>query len=104
MPPAIEDAIRNTLIGDGSIEIADVDRAIAIINGTSTHTIDLCRVVSYEDATNALGISRKTLKRYIKNGYLTRVIGLGGRAIGINGNSLDAFRQRRIVHKGKPIM
>lgn len=86
---------------DQSIRPESIERAICIIRGTPYQTEDLCQVVSYKNAMAILGIHENTLYRYIQNGYLRRVFGRGNKAIGINGDSLDAFRQRRIVHKGK---
>lgn len=98
-----EQAIRSVLAMDQEIKFDTIDRAIGIMCGTPSQAEDACRVVSYKDTLAILDIHEVTLYRYIRNGYLKRVFGSGRKAIGINGNSLDAFRQRRIVHKGKPI-
>lgn len=68
------------------------------VNGLNTQLVTAIPLIN---AMKILEVKSPTLHGYIRKGYLTRVLGLGRRAIGINGNSLEAFRHRRIVHKGK---
>lgn len=103
MTSKTEESIRAILAMDDTIQKEFIERAIAIMKGKPERPSDLCRVVSFKEVVRILEVDRQTVHGYILKGYLTPVLGLGGRAIGINGNSLDAFRQRRIVHKGKPL-
>lgn len=100
MTSKTEECLRAVLALDDTIAKDLVERAIAIMKGTPDRPSDLCRVVSFKEAVRILEVDRQTVHGYILKGYLTPVLGLGGRAIGINGNSLDAFRSRRIVHCG----
>ena len=101
MTSKTEESLRAILALDDSVKKEFVERAIAIMSGSPDRPSDLCRVVSFKDVVRILEVDRQTVHGYILKGYLTPVLGLGGRAIGINGNSLEAFRHRRIVHKGK---
>ena len=96
-----EESIRSILHLDGEIDKCLIDRAIAIMKGNPDCDPDLCRIVTFKETCRILEVGRQTIQGYIRKGYLSRILGCRGRAIGINGNSLDAFRQRRIVHKGK---
>lgn len=98
-----EQCIRSILALDDKIDMTQINRAIAIMKGNPNRASDLCRVVSFKEAARIMEVNQLTIHGYIRKGYLTPVLGIGRRAIGINGNSLDAFQQRRIVHKGKPI-
>ena len=95
-----EFGIRAVISLDEELRNFDIERAIDILKGSPKDISDICTVVSYHEAMRILEVSRPALNGYIRAGYITRVFGLGGRAIGINGNSLEAFRHRRIVHKG----
>lgn len=101
MTKQTEGSLRSILDIDGEIDKCLIDRAIAIMKGNPHRESDLCRVVSFQEACHTLGVDRQTIQGYIRKGYLSRVFGIGGRAIGINSNSLDAFRTPRIVHKGR---
>lgn len=95
-----EQCLLSILSLDEEIDKSRIDRAIAIIKGEAERPSDLCRVIRYKEAMRLLGVKRSTIQSYIRRGYLTRVLA-GSRAIGVTSNSLDAFRQRRIVHKSR---
>lgn len=96
-----EESIRIALAIDNEIRHEDIEHAIELMKGNATQKSELCKIVSFKDAMKILEVKRPTIQGYIRKGYLVRVLGAGNRAIGINGDSLDAFRQLRIVHKGK---
>lgn len=101
MTKQTEQSIRSILHLDSEIDKCLIDRAIAIMKGNPDCDSDLCRIVSFKETCRILEVGRQTIQGYIRKGYLSRVFGIGGRAIGINSNSLDAFRTPRIVHKGR---
>ena len=91
-----EAAMRATLLADGEITAEAIEHAIELMKGQPSNRSELCKIVSFDEAMRILGVKRCTLKWYVRQGYLTRVLGAGNRSIGINGNSLDAFRTLRI--------
>ena len=102
MKPETETAVRSIVSMDADVTKENLERAIDIMRGKVQSDEDLIHNIKFCDAVELLKVSRRTLSYYIDHGYLDRVYGCGGRALGISRESLLRFMNRKVVRRCVP--
>lgn len=96
-----EMAIRGMLKLDPEIRPEDIERAMSILKGEDGKEKEIVQVLKCKDVVKYLHICRRTLDNYVAKGYLDRVYGGTGRAIGISRASYERFTEReRLAQSG----
>ena len=104
MKSSTEATFRAIIGTDAGVDPALVDQALSILKDSHDETAELTSVIRIKDVCGMLGVSKKTLQKYLNAGLLERVYGGGKWTLGISMKSYIRFTENRPskIDKAKP--
>lgn len=85
-----QNMIMAAAISDKGVTEREKESLLDFITGTKKSS-EVNKIVKYRDAADRLGVSIPTIKRLVKEGRLTPILGSGNRAIGVTLSSMNTY-------------
>ena len=95
MKSSTEATFRAIIGTDAGVDPALVEQALSILKAHHEDSAEVPTVIRIKDARAMLGVSKKTIQRYLNAGLLERVYGAGKWTLGISMKSYIAFTENR---------